>query len=183
PDERSVCGMWTGAGLAGLAHHARAHRSFATARWDPAALGLVLLRLIVGHLVPMKAPVVVAVDDTMFRRRGRKVDGVHWAYDGSLKVANDRHKVSRGNTFVIAVMVVALPFLDRPIALPVLATLWRKDGPTKVEIALRMIDTIPHTMPHRDLHLVADARYICGHLSPTVPHTRNSDSGQSRRAS
>ena len=34
PVERTVCGMLTGAGLAGLWHHSRAHRFFAGTRWD-----------------------------------------------------------------------------------------------------------------------------------------------------
>jgi hypothetical protein len=33
----------------------------------------VVLRLVTGWLVPAGAPVVIAVDDTMFRRAGRKV--------------------------------------------------------------------------------------------------------------
>ena len=57
----------------------------------------------------------------MFRRCGREVYAAHWGYDGSLKVAKGNQKLSRGNTFVVAAVVVALPFLDRPIALPVLA--------------------------------------------------------------
>jgi hypothetical protein len=61
---------------------------------------------------------LLAVDDTMFRRSGRKVHAAHWGYDGSLKVAKGNQKLSRGNTFVVAAVVVALPFLDRPVALP-----------------------------------------------------------------
>ena len=48
-------------------------------------------------------------------------------YDGSLKVFKGNQKLSRGNTFVVAAVVVMLPFLDRPVALPVLVRLWRKD--------------------------------------------------------
>jgi DDE superfamily endonuclease len=131
PINRTVCGMLGGAGLAGLWHHSRAHRFFASARWHPDAVGLAVLRLIVGHLVPVGAPLLVAVDDMMFRRSGRRVYAAHWGYDGSLKVAKGNQKLSRGNTFVIAAVVVTLPFLDRPIALPVLARLWHKGGPAK----------------------------------------------------
>jgi hypothetical protein len=63
----------------------------------------------------------VAVDDTLFRRTGRKVHAACWAYDGSRQVTKGQQKLSRGNTFVVAAIVVTLPFLDRPIALPVLA--------------------------------------------------------------
>ena len=53
-----------------------------------------MLRLIVGHLVPIGAALTVAVDDTLFRRYGRKVYAAHWGYDGSLKVAKGNQKLS-----------------------------------------------------------------------------------------
>jgi hypothetical protein len=73
PAHRTVCGMLAGAGLAGVWHHSRAHRFFATARWHPDRLRLTVVRLVVGHLLPVGAPLVVAVDDTMYRRCGRHV--------------------------------------------------------------------------------------------------------------
>ena len=85
PAGRTVCGMLAGAGLGGVWHHSRAHRFFAGARWSTDAVGLVVLRLVTGWLVPVGAPVVIAVDDTMFRRTGRKVYAACWGYDGSLK--------------------------------------------------------------------------------------------------
>jgi SRSO17 transposase len=70
---RTVCGMLTGAGLSrGWPHH-RAHYFFARARWQPGDLGLALAGLVVALLVPAGEPVTVAVDDTLFRRRGKKV--------------------------------------------------------------------------------------------------------------
>jgi len=39
PAQRTVCGMLSGAGLAGVWHHSRAHRFFATTRWYPDAVG------------------------------------------------------------------------------------------------------------------------------------------------
>src|SRR6266704_2272048 len=131
PAGRTVCGMLAGAGLGGVWHHSRAHRFFAAAAWSADAVGLVVLRLVTGWLVPAGAPVVIAVDDTMFRRAGRKVHAAHWAYDGSLKVPKGGKKVSRGNTFVIAAVVAELPFLRRPVALPVAARLWRRGGPAR----------------------------------------------------
>ena len=114
PAGRTVCGMLAGAGLGGVWHHSRAHRFFASAAWSADAVGLVVLRLAAGWLIPAGAPVVIAVDDTMFRRAGRKVHAAHWAHDGSLKVPTGGQKISRGNTFVIAAVIVELPFLRRP---------------------------------------------------------------------
>jgi DDE superfamily endonuclease len=164
PARRTVCGMLTGAGMARVWHHSRAHRFFAAARWCPDAVGVALLRLIVGHLVPIGAPLVIAVDDTMFRRVGRRVHAAHWGYDGSLKVADRGKRVSRGNSFVVAAVVVELPFLDRPVALPVLVRLWRKNGPTKTALAHQLIDIIAAAAATRTVHVVADANYICTEL-------------------
>ena len=40
-------------------------------------------RLAVSLLVPDGEPVAVAIDDTLFRRRGRKVWAASWFHDGS----------------------------------------------------------------------------------------------------
>jgi hypothetical protein len=51
PVRRTVCGMLTGAGLAQIWHHGRAHRFFSHARWDTRHLGLLLAGLIVTRLL------------------------------------------------------------------------------------------------------------------------------------
>jgi hypothetical protein len=109
------------------------------------------------------------VDDTLFRRRGHKVYAAHWGYDGSLKVAKGNRKLSRGNTFVVATVVVSLPFLDRPIALPVLAGLWRKGGPAKTVLARELIERIAAAIRGRSVHVVADGAYLCTELRRLPP--------------
>ena len=79
---RTVCGMLTGAGLDQVWHHSRAHRLFAVARWSGDAIGLALTDLIVAQLLPAGAAVTLAVDDTLFKRSGKKVFGVAWHHDG-----------------------------------------------------------------------------------------------------
>ena len=121
---RTVCGMLTGAGLSQVWRHDRAHRFFSHARWSAEALGRVLARLIVALLVPEELPVLVAIDDTLFKRTGRRVHAIGWFHDGSAK---GPHQVGLGNNWVIAAIVVTLPFLSRPVALPVAARLVHKD--------------------------------------------------------
>src|ERR1700745_802439 len=69
---RTVCGMLLGAGLSRAWPHDRAHYFFARARWEIDELGLAVARLVVLLLVPV-GPLTVAVDDSLFRRSGRKV--------------------------------------------------------------------------------------------------------------
>jgi len=70
---RTVCGMLAGAGLSRAWPHDRAHQFFSRARWSADDLGLAVARLVVALLVPAGQPVTVAIDDTLFRRRGTKV--------------------------------------------------------------------------------------------------------------
>jgi DDE superfamily endonuclease len=73
PAGRPVCGILTWAGLARIWHHGRAHRFFSAARCCPRQVGLLLAELIVTHLLAADAPITVAIDDTLFRGRGKKV--------------------------------------------------------------------------------------------------------------
>jgi SRSO17 transposase len=68
---RTVYGMLLGAGLGGIWPHDRAHYFFARARWQLDEAGLAVARLVVALLVPDGA-ITVAVDDSVFRRTGRK---------------------------------------------------------------------------------------------------------------
>jgi DDE superfamily endonuclease len=92
PGQRTVTGMLVGARLAGRRHHDLAYRFFATACWSADQLGLVLLDLIAAVLVPPDAAVVLAVDDTLWRRTGRELHGTAWHHDRS---GPGRHRPGR----------------------------------------------------------------------------------------
>jgi hypothetical protein len=148
-------------------------RTGSSLRWDDRdQVGLVVLGLVIGWLVPAGAPIVVAIDDTLFRRRGRKVHAACWAYDGSRHVAAGQQKLSRGSTFVVAAVVVRLPFLDRPIALPVLTRLWRPGGQTKTTLARELIDLIATARRDRSIQVVADSE---GRHAPSAPNGTGAD--------
>lgn len=168
---RTVAGMLLGAGVARAWPHDRAHYFFARARWELDELGLAVARLAV-LLVPAGAALTVAVDDSLFRRSGRKVHGAGWQHDGS---APGRRKLGFGTCFVTCGIVVRLPFCTRPVCLPVLARLilpgtkvrpgdrGKISAPatpgTKVSAAVALVTMLAAAFPGRQLHVVADAAY------------------------
>ena len=130
----------------------------------------------------------MAVDDSLFRRSGRKVHGAGWQHDGSSPF-HDR--VSFGTCFVICGIVVRLPFCTRPVCLPVLARLipgtakttvparrrkGKKAAPlpgTKVSAAATSLPCWPPRSPAAP-PCVADAAYhgpALKHLPPAVTWT------------
>jgi hypothetical protein len=165
---RTVCGMLVGAGLPRLWPHDRAHQFFSRARWNADDLGLAVVRLVVALLVPAGQPVTVAIDDTLFKRRGKKVWAAGWFHDGS---ALGPVKTGYGNNWVIAAIVVKLPMVQRPVAVPVLAKLVIKDtnSASRLWLACRMAQMIAEALPGRRIHVVADAAYAGEQLSTLPP--------------
>jgi DDE superfamily endonuclease len=165
---RTVCGMLAGAGLSRRWPHDRAHWFFARARWNPDDLGLAVARLVVTLLVPAGDPVAVAIDDTLFRRRGKKVWAASWFHDGS---APGPAKTGYGNNWVIAAIVVKLPMISRPVALPVLAKLVIKDtsSASRLWLARRMAESLAGALPGRRIRVVADAAYAGKELKKLPP--------------
>jgi hypothetical protein len=158
PTRRTVAGMLIAAGLSRVWHHSRAYWLFGRARWSVDQVGLTLARLILTRLVPPDAAVELAADDTLFRRSGRKVHGAGWHHDGAAKGPR-KHRVAWGNCWVIVGIVVALPFLDRKVCLPVAFALWRKNGTSKQVLACHLITRIAEAFADRRFHVVADAWY------------------------
>ena len=81
--------------------------------------------LIVSRLLAQRAAIQVVIDDTLFRRWGRKVHAVFCTHDGA---AQDPNAPGRGNRWVVLSIVVELPFCCHPVSLPVLLRLWAGKG-------------------------------------------------------
>lgn len=173
PGRHTVTGMLTAAGLAGVWHHAKAHWFFSRASWCADTLGMAVLAVIVERLLPADAPVLIAVDDTLYRRSGRKVHATGWWHDGAA-TSKRKDATAWGNRWVIAAIVLSLPFTERPVALPVAFALCTKTGPTQQVLAGRLVTRIATAYPHRQVHVVADAWYAsaAGPAGATVGKTR-----------
>jgi hypothetical protein len=87
------------------------------------------------------------------------VPGAGWFHDGS---AAGQLKLGYGNNWVVAAIIVTLPWLSRPVALPVLATLAVKGGRSTPDLARDLIDAIAERFGDRAIHVVGDAAYGCG---------------------
>jgi hypothetical protein len=157
---RTVVALAAAAGMA--RQWRRACWFFSGASWDIGGLGLAVARLIVKHLVAEGAPVTVAFDGTFFVRWGKKVAQARWAYNGA---AQGGKKIGFGNTWVIAAIVVSLPFCSSPAALPVLFRLWRGKGTaSQVDFAAEMLKELVAAFPGRVVHGVGDAAFHGGPL-------------------
>jgi hypothetical protein len=163
PGKPTMCGMLEGAGLSRLWPHDRAHSFFSRARWKPDELGLAVARLAVSLLVPDGEPVAVAIDDTLFRRRGKKIWAASWFHDGS---AQGPAKTGYGNNWVVLAVIVRIPMIARPVAVPVMAKLVIKgsNSASRLWLARRMTGQLAGALPGRAIHVTADSAYAGGEL-------------------
>lgn len=167
---RCVTGMLVGARLSELWHHARAHRFFSHARWSVDELGLRLAELIVERFCEPGVAVLVAVDDTLVHRLGRKIHGCFWHHDATAN--SDKAAVAWGNNWVVVGICIKLAFLERTVCLPVLFRLWQPrreqfaqqdkpdpQRPAKPQLARDMVELLAARLPGRQIDVVGDAAY------------------------
>ena len=159
--------MLAGAGLTRSWSHDRAHRFFSRARWNPDRLGLAVGQLVLALLVPAAEPVTVAIDDTLSRRHGEKVR----AASVPRRVRTRTCENGIRNNWVVAAVIVRLPALSRPAAIPVLAKLVIKDtsSASRLWLARRMAAAIAGALAGRRIHVAADSAYAGGELKKFRP--------------
>ncbi len=164
---RTVAGMIVAAGAVGRKHHSAFHRLFAQASWSLDALGLAVFALIQPWL-DTDAFVMLALDDTLARKRGRKIFGVGMHHD-PLASSRKTAVVNRGHSWVVLSVIVGLPLGDkRCFALPILFRLYlnkksaakhRRVYRTRPELAVQMLDVLCWAYKSRCFHAVADSAY------------------------
>jgi DDE superfamily endonuclease len=174
--EHTVTGMWQAARLAGRLHHSRAHDFFARASWCPDRLGLLLLDFLVERFLDPGAPIVLAVDGSVFRRSGPKVHGTSWHHDSSAAPGGG---FKFGNCFVVVGLVVRIAALgERPWCLPVLFRLWlptpkpteeRPDPerrPSQQDLAAQLTAKVAERFPKWRIDVLGDSAFACKAMAP-----------------
>lgn len=135
--KRTVTSSLRAVGLANETHFENYHRVLNRAKWDALAASRILLRLII-RLLPAGAALVIAADDTIERRRGRKIKALGYWRD-PLRSSRRRTVNCYGLKWLALAVCLRLPWSRRPWALPFLTALCRpkqpgqrpKDWPTR----------------------------------------------------
>jgi hypothetical protein len=163
---RTVTGMIVAAGAVGDKHHSSYHRFFSGGRWSSDELGLLVLTLILP-LVRSKV-VMLAVDDTLARKRGAKVFGVGMHHDPLLS-SRKTTVTNWGHCWVTLGVVLKLPYCgDRWLCLPVLSRLYmpkkaaardKVTYKTKPQLAVELIQLLCNHHKTRQFHAVCDSAY------------------------
>jgi len=170
---RTVTGMIVAAQAVGDKHHSALHRFFARASWSLDQLGLIVFGMILVIHDAAEAshddtPVMLAIDDTLARKRGAKAFGVGMHRD---PLASSRRTtvVNWGHNWVVLCVLIHLPWREgHTFALPILfrlylnkaaATRHRRAYRTRPQLAVQMLDALCFTHKNKRFHAVADSAY------------------------
>jgi hypothetical protein len=167
PGRRTVTAALRAMGLGDEEHFTNYHRVLNRARWSPWVLSKILLGLIIQLCLPADVPLLLVVDDTLERRRGRKIKYKGWFRDPIRSTANRVNKALGIRWIVMAIVVPvpwsqrlwALPFMAIPALSPKTSAKLKKRHRTLVGWADVMIQKVRRWQPDREIILVGDGAY------------------------
>lgn len=144
---------------------------------SPLALARILFGLLL-RVVPEKAPICLAIDETLVRRWGPYVPGLGMHRD-AVRSSQRRTVISPGHKWVVLSVVVWFSFMDGPIALPLLMALYTSPKPPKrncreplyrrhrtvPQLALVLVSMVARWAPQRRFIVIGDGSYATHSLA------------------
>jgi hypothetical protein len=167
PGRRTVTAALRAMGLAGDKQFVKYHRVLNRDRWSPWVLSKLLLGLIILVFVPAGLPLILMIDETLERRRGRKIKYTGWFRDPIRSTAKHVTKALGIRWICLALLVPvpwstrrwALPFMTVPALGPQTSAKLKKRHRTLVAWTMLMLEKVRRWQPEREVVLVGDGSY------------------------
>jgi hypothetical protein len=167
PAQRTVTSALRAVGLEQAPDFSNYHEVLNRAQWSAFLMSRILLGLIVGAFVPEGGALRLIADDTLERRRGRKV--VYKSIFRDPVLSTEAHPtLSFGIRWVCLCVLVDVPWSRRPWALPFMAVpalsekrahQLGKRYRSPSQWAAKMLDRVRRWYPDREVELLADGGY------------------------
>ena len=155
---RTVTGIMPFADPGAKHAHDAYHRFFPDAQWSMAKLWQLLAKILIQAFYRTGAIITLALDDTLFHRSGRKVNGAGWWRD-AVRSTQKNIVYAWGLNLVVLTLQIQPFWGGEPLGLPINMRLHRKNGPTLIELAAQMIDEVRQWLPEGMFRVVADGFY------------------------
>lgn len=168
PGKRTVASALRAMGLDGQRNFSRYHRVLSRAKWSATAASRVLFGLLVETFVP-EGPLVVGVDETLERRRGKKISA-KGVYRDPVRSSKSQVVKTTGLRWVCVTLLAEIPWARKVWALPFVCALapsqryCREQGIRHkpiTELAGQLLLLIRRWCPSREIIAVGDGGYAC----------------------
>lgn len=167
PGRRTVTAALRAMGLGDDKGFGKYHRVLNRDRWSPWLVSKILLSLLVHVFVPVGGVLVIAVDEHLERRWGRKIK-YKGVFRDPIRSSVKRLSYALGIRWIVLALVVWTPWSGRQWSLPFMAFLalspktnqkLGKRHRTVVEWTCFLIDKVRRWYPDRAIVLVGDGTY------------------------
>jgi DDE superfamily endonuclease len=175
PGQRMVSTVLRVMGLASLPTFQTYHRVLNRAVWSSRGASRILFRLLVTTFAP-SGGLVVGIDETIERRRGRKITAAG-IYRDPVRSSHSHFVKVRGLRWISMMLLVPIPWAGRVWALPFLTVLAPSERSAKglkrrfkplTMWARQMILQVHRWLPERPLVVVGDRTYAALELLDAV---------------
>jgi hypothetical protein len=157
PGRRTITAMICAGDPEGLRSHDTYHRFVRCGLWSKEALWRCLVVQMVEVLAP-EGPVCLDLDDTLFKKTGRSVQGTGIFRD-AVRSTRSKAIYALGLNVVVVTLRIRAPWGGCPIGLPVGVRLHTKGGPSTVELAVEICRQLASWLPERTLEIACDGAY------------------------
>lgn len=178
PGKRTVTAVLRIMGLSQERQFQKYHRVLNRARWSSVAVARELLGLVVDTFVPVGS-VIIGIDDTLERRRGKKIKA-KGIYRDPVRSSHAHMVKASGLRWLCAMVLAEIPWAGRVWALPFLTALCPSERyhqqrgqrhKTLPEWAGQLVGLIHRWLPGREVVVVADSSYAVIELLKEVSDT------------
>jgi len=178
PGKRTVTAVLRIMGLSQERQFQKYHRVLNRARWSSVAVARELLGLVVDTFVPVGS-VSVGIDDTLERRRGKKIKA-KGIYRDPVRSSHTHMVKASGLRWLCALVLAEIPWAGRVWALPFLTALCPSERyhqqrgqrhKTLPEWAGQLVGLMHRWLPGREVVVVADSSYAVIELLKEVSDT------------
>ena len=166
PGKRTIASALRAMGLEEERRFCRYHRVLSRATWSSREASRLLLGLLVEAFVP-EGPLVLGVDETLERRRGKKV-GAKGIYRDPVRSTHQHFVKASALRWICVTLLAPVPWAGRVWALPFLSTLAYSERyaaerglrhKTLTEWAFQLLMLVRRWYPNREIVAVADSTY------------------------
>lgn len=137
--------------------HDAYHRFLRAGAWSLGELWHLLAGKLVASLVP-QGSLLLDLDDTLFHKAGRKIEGAG-VFRDAVRSTHARVVYALGLNLVVLTLRVRPPWGGEPLGLPVNLRLYRKGGPSHLDLAEEMIRQLAGWFPDRKFYLCCDGAF------------------------
>ncbi len=175
PGRRTVASVLRITGLARERHFVNYHRVLNRAAWCPRAASRLLLGLLVAAFVPA-GPVVLGIDDTIERRRGKRI-AAKGIYRDPVRSSHGHFVKASGLRWLSLMLLAPVPWAGRVWALPFLTALAPSERHCQqrgrrhkklTDWARQLVLQARRWLPGRQLVLVGDSGFAALELLAAV---------------